>query len=86
MKEKFLLQLNCSHDNLRTQNFFSGRVIGIFGFNFYVKTKKMQRFIVHKVPTIDEIDELVGLNILPANFIENLLPPRDKLQHENSDE
>ena len=41
---------------------------------------------VHKAPTIDEIDELVGLNILPANFIENLLPPRYKQQHENSDE
>ena len=41
---------------------------------------------IHKVPTIDEIDELVGLNILPANFIENLLPPRDKQQNENSDE
>ena len=58
----------------------------MFGFNFYVKTKKMQKFTVHKVPTIDEIDELVGLNILRANFIENLLPPRDKQQHENSDE
>ena len=46
----------------------------------------MQEFTVHKVPTIDEIDELVGLNILAANFIENLLPPRDKQQHENSDE
>ena len=41
---------------------------------------------VHKAPTIDEIDELVGLNILPANFIENLLPPRYKQQRENSDE
>ena len=58
----------------------------MFGLNFYVKTKKMQTFTVHKVPTIDEIDELVGLNILPANFIENLLPPRDKQQHESSDE
>ena len=46
----------------------------------------MQKFAVHKVPTIDEIDELVGLNILPANFIENLLPLRDNQQHENSDE
>ena len=28
-----------------------------------------------------------SFNILPANFIENLLPPRDKKQkHENSDE
>ena len=26
----------------------------------------MQKFKVHKVPTINEIDELVGLNILPA--------------------
>ena len=32
----------------------------------------MQKFTVHKAPTIDEIDELVGLNILPANVIENL--------------
>ena len=40
----------------------------------------MQKFTVHKVPTIDEIDQLVGLNILPANFIENLLPPRYKQQ------
>ena len=48
----------------------------------------MQTFAVHKAPTIDEIDELVGLNILPTNFIENLLPSRYKLkqQHENSDE
>ena len=46
----------------------------------------MQKFIVLKVPTIDEIDELVGLNILPANFIENLLLMGDKQQHENSDE
>ena len=46
----------------------------------------MQKFTVHKAPTIDEIDELVGLNVLPANFIENLLPPRYKQQHENSDE
>ena len=46
----------------------------------------MQKFTVRKVPTMDEIDELVGLNILPANLIENLLPPRDKQQHENSDE
>ena len=45
----------------------------------------MQTFTVHKGPTIDEIDELVGLNILPANFIENLLLPQDKQQHENSD-
>ena len=46
----------------------------------------MQKFTVHKAPTIDEIDELVGFNILPANFIENLLPLRQKQQHENSDE
>ena len=46
----------------------------------------MQNFTVHKVPTIDEIDQLVGLNILPANFIENLLSLRDKQKHENSDE
>ena len=26
-------------------------------------SKKMQKFTVHKAPTIDEIDELVGLNI-----------------------
>ena len=30
----------------------------------------MQKCTVHKAPTFDEIDELVGLNILPANFIE----------------
>ena len=58
------------------RNFFSGRVFWIFGFKFYVKTKKMQKFTVHKAPTIDEIDELVGLNILQTNVIENLLPPR----------
>ena len=46
----------------------------------------MQKITVHKVPTTDEIDELVGLNILPANFIDNLLPPLDKQQYENSDE
>ena len=46
----------------------------------------MQKFTVHNVPTIDEIDVLVGLHILPANFIKNLLPPRDKQQHGNSDE
>ena len=45
----------------------------------------MQKFTAHKAPTIDEIGELVGLNILPVNFIENLLPSRYK-QHENSDE
>ena len=32
----------------------------------------MQKYTVHKVPTIDKIDELVALNILPANFMENL--------------
>ena len=57
----------------RTLNFSSGRVIWIFGFKFYVKTKKMQKFSVHEVPTIDEIDERVGLNILPPNIIDNLL-------------
>ena len=46
----------------------------------------MQKVRVHKAPTSDEIDELVGVNILPANYIENLLPPRQKQQHENSDE
>ena len=47
----------------------------------------MQKFTVHKVPTIDEIHELVGLNILlKIYFIENLLSQRDKQQHENSDE
>ena len=46
----------------------------------------MQKFTVHKASTIDEMDELVGLNILPANVIENLLPPRQKQKHENSDE
>ena len=29
----------------------------------------MQKFTVHKVSTINEIDELVGLNILPANLL-----------------
>ena len=42
------------------QNFFSGWVIEIFGFNFCVETKKMQKFTVHKVLSIDEIEELVG--------------------------
>ena len=51
--------------------------------DFYVKKKKVQKFTVHKVPIIDEIDELVDLNTLAANFIDNLLPPRDKQQHEN---
>ena len=37
----------------------------------------MHKFTVHKAPNIDEIDKLVGLNILPANFIENLLLLRD---------
>ena len=40
----------------------------------------MQAFTVNIVHTIDEIHKLVGLhyvNILPANFIENLLPQRD---------
>ena len=46
----------------------------------------MRKFIVHKVPALSliKIDELVGLNILPANFIENLLLLRDKQQHENT--
>ena len=59
--------------SIRTRNVFSERITSIFGFNFYVKTKKMQTFTVHKVPTIDEIDELVGLNILTSNFIENFV-------------
>ena len=29
----------------------------------------MQKFTVHKVPTIDVIDELVGLNIFKANLL-----------------
>ena len=29
----------------------------------------MQKFTVHKVPTIDVIDELVGLNIFKANVL-----------------
>ena len=29
----------------------------------------MQKFTVHKAPTIDEIDELVSLNILPASLL-----------------
>ena len=46
----------------------------------------MQKFTVHKVPSIDEMEELVGLNILPANFIENLIPLLDiKQPHEKSD-
>ena len=39
-----------------------------------------------RIISLREIDELLGLNILPANFIENLLPPRQKQQSENSDE
>ena len=46
----------------------------------------MQKITVHKVTTIDEIDEVVGLNVLPADSIKSLLPPRDKQQHGNSDE
>ena len=30
LKEKFLLQLNCSHGNIRARNFFSGRIIIFF--------------------------------------------------------
>ena len=29
----------------------------------------MHTFTVHKVPTIDEIDQLVGLNIFKANLL-----------------
>ena len=55
--------------------FSRGGLFEFLALIFKSKQKKMQTFTVHKVPTIDEIDELVGLNILPANFIENLLPP-----------
>ena len=66
--------------------FFLG---GLFEFLALISTSKQRKctkFTVHKAPTIDEIDQLVGLNILPANFIENLLPPRYKQQRENSGE
>ena len=41
----------------------------------------MQNNTIHKVPTIDGIDELPDFNILLANFIENfhyLLPPHEE--------
>ena len=33
----------------------------------------MQKNTIHKVPTIDGIDELPDFNILLANFIENVI-------------
>ena len=61
---------------------------GLFEFLVLIytsKQRKRKKYAVHEAPTIDEIDQLVGLNILPANVIENLLPPRYKQQQENSD-
>ena len=46
----------------------------------------MFTLLENRIISVREIDELVGLNIVPANFIENLLPPRQKQQSENSDE
>ena len=66
--------------------FSRGGLFEVLALIFTSKQRKCKKCTVHKVPTIDEIDELVGLSILPANFIENLLPPQDKQQHENSDE
>ena len=62
--------------------FSRGGLFKFLALIFTSKLKKRQKFTVHKAPTIDEIEELVhvGLNILPANFIENLLLPRDKQQ------
>ena len=37
---------------------------------------------MHEVPTVNEIDKLLGLNILPANVIENLLPSQDKIKQQ----
>ena len=70
---------------ISVREFFSrGGLFEFLALIFCIKTKKLQKFTVDKVPIIDEIDELVGLNILLANFVENLLPPRDKQQHENN--
>ena len=55
---------------------------GLFEFSALIFTSKQTKAKI----CIDEIDELVGLNILLANFIENLLLLQDKQQHENSDE
>ena len=50
----------------------------------------MQNLTVHKVPTVAEIDELPDFNVLPQNFIKNLLPAQENhgedKQHGNSDE
>ena len=72
---------------ISVREFFSrGGLFEFLALIFTSKQRKYKKFTVHKAPTIDEIDELVGLNILPVNFIENLLPPRQKQRHENSDE
>ena len=47
--------------------------VDIFGYNLYIKTKKIKKNTIHKVPTIDGIDELPDFNILLANFIENCI-------------
>ena len=65
--------------------FSRGGLFEFLALIFTSKRRKCKTFTVYKAPTIDEIDELVGLNILTANFIENLLTPRYK-QHENSEE
>ena len=62
---------------------------GLFEFLALIFTSKRRKCknlqSIKHLPLIKK-DELVGLNIIPANFIENLLPPRYKQQHENSDE
>ena len=58
---------------------------GLFEFLALIFTSKQRK--CRHLQSIKYLDKLVGLNILPANFIGNLLPPRDKQQqHENSDE
>ena len=72
---------------ISVREFFSrGGLFEFLALIFASKQRKCKKLTVHKVPTIDEMDELVGLNILTTNFIENLLRPRDEQQHENSDE
>ena len=67
--------------------FYRGGLFEFLAFIFKSKQRKCKNAqSIKHLPLIDKIDELVGLNILPANFIENLLPPRYKQQHENSNE
>ena len=56
--------------------FSQGGLFELFALVFTSKQSKKQKFTVHKAPGIDKIDKPVGLNILPPNFIENVLPPK----------